>query len=119
MAARLRRLCKVKCPLLKLPDKLEFDCLAGKVYFICVMFNDEVKKMLIQVITSWQVLVVTVVLVIYIFLVNAVARIYHRRPPRQEPIQKAKPAPAEAPAPEAVSTDSDDLGLEEEETEEK
>jgi hypothetical protein len=83
------------------------------------MFSDELKSLLIKVITSWQVIVVTIVLVIYVFLVNYVARLYHRKRPIpmpkpgkkkeasvNDPLVKAPP-----PAPEPAS--GDDLGLEE------
>jgi hypothetical protein len=82
---------------------------AGLFYLPVVflhMFNEEIKKLLIQVISSWQVLTVTAILVIYIFIVNHVARIYHR--PRSSGKQpKVKPA---APA---ASAEHDELGLEE------
>ena len=76
------------------------------------MFNAEIKKMLVQVITSWQVLVVTGVLVVYIFLVNSVARIYHRRP-RQPSMPKVKSKPSEAPSSVVTPSNSDELDLEE------
>jgi len=79
------------------------------------MFSDEIKNMLIQVITSWQVIAVTVVLLIYVSLVKSVARLNSRkfRPPPMPKMKKAKAAPAPAPAP-AAHDDSDDIGLEEE-----
>ena len=78
------------------------------------MFSEEIKRLLVQVITSWQVLAVTVVIIIYIFLVNFVARTYHR--PRRLSMprikkRKTSEAPASS-APEAAS-DDDELGLEE------
>ena len=77
------------------------------------MFNAELRRLLVQVITSWQVLAVTVVLVLYIFLVNYVARLYHkRRPPRERPAEKAQMPE------EAAQNEADELGLEEEEAEE-
>ena len=72
------------------------------------MFSDELKKLLVQVITSWQVLAVTVVLVIYVFLINYVARMHYR--PRQLPMPKAKKDSSKAPSP---ASDADELGLEE------
>ena len=77
------------------------------------MFSDEVKNMLIEVISSWQVLAVTGVLVIYIFIVNSVARIYRRRSPKwpKEKAAAAQAAPVPAPAP---TSETDELGLEEE-----
>jgi flagellar biosynthesis/type III secretory pathway M-ring protein FliF/YscJ len=62
------------------------------------MFSDELKKMLIQVISSWQVLAVTGVLVVYIFLVNYVAKLYHRRRPKPLPASKKEEAQALAPS---------------------
>jgi len=74
------------------------------------MFGEEVKKLLIQVLGSWQVLVVSVVLVIYIFIVNYAARTHHKsRRPYRPPKYKAKEVVPEAPAP----SDNDELGLEE------
>jgi hypothetical protein len=72
------------------------------------MFSDEVKKLFFQVITSWQVIVVTVVLVIYISIVNSVARLNRRRPRKIARMPKKKPEASAAP-----SGDDDDLGLEE------
>ena len=78
------------------------------------MFSAEIRSLLAEVITSWQVLAVTGVLIIYIFLVNYVARIHQR--PRHFSMpgikkSKAKKAPVPS-APEPVS-DDDELGLEE------
>ena len=79
------------------------------------MFSNEVKKMLLEVITSWQVITVTVVLIIYIFIVNSVARLYRRSRPREiPPIPKEKPEGSTGPSAPAPSAD-DDLGLEEKE----
>jgi len=78
------------------------------------MFSEEVRKLLVEVITSWQVLAVTVILIVYIFLVNYVARLYHRRR-RQPPMPKVKPmkqVTQEASADKAHS-ETDELGLEE------
>jgi hypothetical protein len=74
------------------------------------MFSEEVRKLLIQVISSWQVLAVTVVLVIYISLVNRAAKMNQRRrpPPARKEKQKAQ---------ETVVSGTDDLGLVEKEPE--
>ena len=81
------------------------------------MFSEELRNLLIQVITSWQVLAVTVVLVLYVFLINYVSRSYYRRRSRS-PVAKVKTRvksePPKVPPPE----ESDDLGLEEEPLEE-
>ena len=78
------------------------------------MFNAEVRKLLIEVISSWQVWVVTVVLVLYVFLVNYVARLYHRPSGFGFPSRsKSKPEAA------AAGPEVDELGLEEEPTPKK
>ena len=78
------------------------------------MFSEEIRSLLAQVITSWQVLAVTGVLIIYILLVNSVARLYHRRRHRHVPMTRTKKGTAKPPDAPDMS-DSDDLGLEEEE----
>jgi len=72
------------------------------------MFNEEIRKLLIQVISSWQIIAVTLVLIVYIFIINRVANLKQRRP-KKDIIPKVKKA-KKAPAHEA----SDELGLEEE-----
>ena len=52
------------------------------------MFSGEIRSMLVEVITSWQVIVVTVVLVIYITIVKSVGRTHHHIP--RPVIPKAK-----------------------------
>ncbi|MCL2231646.1 MAG: hypothetical protein FWB99_01040 [Treponema sp.] len=76
------------------------------------MFSGEIRQLLVQVITSWQVLAATVVLVIYASLVSYVARMRDRpnRPSRIK--RKGKiTKPQFTSAPEIVS-DDEDLGLE-------
>ena len=70
------------------------------------------KDMLIQVISSWQVLAVTLVLVIYFSIVNYVARVYLRSPRRSSKKPRRSKVRAEAPAAPGPS-ETDDLGLEE------
>ena len=79
------------------------------------MFNHELRQILIQVISSWQVLAVTIVLIIYIFIVNRVASLYRRRPrpPKMPKIKKIKPEKTDEKA--APGAKSDDLELDEEE----
>jgi len=96
------------------------DCFINPVYSGSEskkhMVSDELKKLLFQVISSWQVLAVTGILIIYIFIVNNVARIYHRRPRKltlPKRIKPAKPEPSAEADPEAP--ESDDLDLEEKE----
>ena len=73
-----------------------------------------------QVLTSWQVIAVTLAILIYISIVNHASRSYHR--PREKKklklnFKKKKEAPAAAPIgdPEdnVVDDSNDDLGLEE------
>jgi heme/copper-type cytochrome/quinol oxidase subunit 2 len=79
------------------------------------MFSREIFDLLIQVVTSWQVIAVTVAVVLYIFLVSYVARLYHRPrsvsifPSKPKKVKEKKAAAAEGPE---VST-NDELGLEE------
>ena len=77
------------------------------------MFSEELRNLLLKVISSWQVLAVTVVLVAYVFLIQFVARSYHRRRVRQPSTPKIKVK--KEPAKMVVPQESDDLGLEEEE----
>jgi len=77
------------------------------------MFSNKLTELFFQVITSWQVIAVTIALVLFIYLVNYVARSYHR--PRF--VSKSKPkkkkaaaaTPAEKPAEqEDTETESDE-----------
>lgn len=76
------------------------------------MFSEEVRRLLIQVITSWQVLAVTVILIIYFCIVSYVARVYYRRPRRPAAFSGG----AEK-SEDFVTSESDDLGLEEQTSE--
>jgi len=77
------------------------------------MFNEEVRRLLVQVVSSWQVWVVTIVLVLYISVVNRVSKIYYKTKRRDPPKAKAKAQTPKTPAP----TENDELGLEEQSTE--
>lgn len=75
------------------------------------MFSDELKELLIQVITSWQVLAVTGAVILYSLLVSYVARLYHRpRVAKPSTARKAKTVAKSAPE----VSDDDDLGIDEE-----
>ena len=56
------------------------------------MSSGDLTALLLQVIKSWQVIAISVALVLYMFLVNYVARTYHR--PRS--VSKSKPRKAKA-----------------------
>ena len=77
------------------------------------MFSDEVRRMLLQVITSWQVIAITVVLIIYISIVNYAARLSNQNPRGSNislgPKIKNKAKKAKTPASPPV-TDELDLG---------
>jgi len=82
------------------------------------MFSGEVMELLVQVITSWQVIAVTVALVLYIRIVTYVAK--DRQGPhylirekiRRRRAQKAPPGPEEVVAAPGASV-NEELGLEE------
>jgi hypothetical protein len=78
------------------------------------MLSKEIREMLIRVISSWQVIAASLVVILYFFLVNYVARLSYRRrrPPRDVNTPKGKKS---APAQEAFSAEdtNDELGLEE------
>jgi hypothetical protein len=75
------------------------------------MFSEELRELLILVITSREVIGVTVVLILYLFLVFYVARPYHR--PRVSAPRGKKPKKSAPAAAGPAVTSEDDLGLEE------
>jgi hypothetical protein len=75
------------------------------------MFSSEVRRMLLQVITSWQVIAVTIVLVIYLFIVNYVARL-NKRSSRGSLIPKNKKKEKKAKGSASPATGDLDLGEE-------
>ncbi|MDR2314239.1 MAG: hypothetical protein LBE02_06865 [Spirochaetaceae bacterium] len=80
------------------------------------MFSKEIFSFLIKVITSWEVIVVTVVLILYFTLVFYVARLYHYSPGLSfgSKPKRAKKTGAAAKTPIPQGTEDDDLGIEEE-----
>jgi len=80
------------------------------------MFPEDTLEIFIHVIKSWQVIVVSVILVFYVFLINFTARTYHRprfvsnskpKKPKREATVKVKPKE------KSVPDNSDEaLGLE-------
>ena len=77
------------------------------------MFSAEIRKLLLEVITSWQIIAVSVVLVIYILIINNVARIYHSGPRRSRRRKARKKDIPAAPGP----SDGDELGLDDDKKE--
>jgi hypothetical protein len=68
------------------------------------MFSEELMTILTQVITTREVWIMVAALVAFMFLVNYVARSYHR--PRS--VSKSKPKKAKAAAP-VMQNDADDV----------
>ena len=81
------------------------------------MLQNEVVNLLIQVIKNWQVLAITIALVLYMALVNYVARTYHQ--PRFVSKTKPRKSKSKAKAKSSASAITEDvdsnaaLGLEE------
>jgi hypothetical protein len=76
------------------------------------VFSKELRELIFSVLTSWQVIVITLGIVIYIAIVNSVAQLYHSARPNEPKDSKPKKnKKAEEPAEEAAGTD--ELGLEE------
>jgi hypothetical protein len=71
----------------------------------------ELKELVFKVITSWQVLTVTAVLIAYVFLVQYVSRLYRRGKPIPMPKVGKKTKHEDNAGPETGG--DDDLGLEE------
>jgi flagellar biosynthesis/type III secretory pathway M-ring protein FliF/YscJ len=78
------------------------------------MFKPEMLKLLAGVISSWQVIAVTIALVFYFMLVFYVARPHHRSGAFSLVPKKKKQKPEKVPETEISEEESDDLGLEEE-----
>jgi hypothetical protein len=83
------------------------------------MVSKELIALLVEVISSWQVIVITIVIFLYFSLVSYVARLY-RRPrfssmfPAKPKSEKQKASRAESESAEADESADDELGLEEE-----
>jgi hypothetical protein len=75
------------------------------------MFSGNFFAIALQVIRSWQVIVVTVAIVLYISLVSYVAKTYNKRRPHPPKPNKENAA---AKGEDISDTDDDELGLEEE-----
>ncbi|MDR2758057.1 MAG: hypothetical protein LBB78_01615 [Spirochaetaceae bacterium] len=73
------------------------------------------RDLIFKVVTSWQVIVVTVVLVIYCFLVNAAARLNNKTKIKLPSLPKKnnRILPPSQPPSERGGDNTDELGLEE------
>jgi hypothetical protein len=81
------------------------------------MFSEEMISILKGVFTSWQVIAVTIAVVLYLFLITYVANLSRRRSFSMRPakVKKKKAAPAAESTPESSeASDNEELGLEEE-----
>jgi hypothetical protein len=79
-----------------------------------MMFKPEVLKLFAGVISSWQVIAVTIALVLYFMLVSYVARLYHKPKAFSFTSRKKKQKPEKVPETGISQEENDDLGLEEE-----
>ena len=85
------------------------------------MISKELMALLVQIISSWQVIAVTIVIVVYFSLVSFVAQVYQQprfvRALSSRKKKKKKKDESAAPVPAAESgtgdVSNDDLGLEE------
>jgi hypothetical protein len=75
------------------------------------LFSKELTSLIVSVLSSWQVLAVTLGLVVYIALVFNVARLYHKARPKPPRGKRSKKEKNEDEA--AETADTDELGLEE------
>jgi hypothetical protein len=82
------------------------------------MFSEEFLEVLFQIITSWQVIAISVAILIYLSLVSYVAKAHHTPRVKRVKVKKEKNEAVLAAAPEESadsggSNSNDDLGLEE------
>ncbi|MDR1249682.1 MAG: hypothetical protein LBK63_10300 [Treponema sp.] len=73
------------------------------------MFSDELTSLIVRVVTSWQVIAVTLGIVVYIAIVSNVARLY--RSARPKPPKAKKPGKEKKTKTVAEDEDMDELGL--------
>jgi hypothetical protein len=86
------------------------------------MFSGELRELILQVLTSWQVLAATVVVFFYFFLVNYVARfrrsrftVFSSKPAKKKKEKQTASVSEDEDAGIAEETSNDELGLEESE----
>jgi flagellar biosynthesis/type III secretory pathway M-ring protein FliF/YscJ len=78
-----------------------------------MMFKPEILRLFAGVISSWQVIVVIIALVLYLMLVFYVARLYRRPKTFSLASKQKKQKPVKTPETEINEEENDDLGLEE------
>ena len=74
------------------------------------MFSAELKELIGRVLTSWQVIVVTVGIIIYIFIVSSAAQLYRSARPKVTKGPKGAKPKKEKKSKE-VTEDTDELAL--------
>ena len=74
------------------------------------MFSKELTEVIIGVLTSWQVIAITLGIIIYIAIVSSVARLYHTARPKEPKGKKMKAEPKAAESP-VEAGEADELGL--------
>jgi hypothetical protein len=70
------------------------------------MFKDEVFELMKQVITSWEVIAVSIVLILFMNIVLHTAKAYHRPKVKRVKVKKEKPA-APLPEPEVMEDENE------------
>jgi Co/Zn/Cd efflux system component len=73
------------------------------------LFPKELNELIVDVLTSWEVLVVTVGIIVYVFIVSSVARLY--RSARSKPPKEKKPKKEKKDEVVEEAGETDDLGL--------
>ena len=74
------------------------------------MFSEEMKSVLVQVITSWQVIITTLVILIFIAIINRAARSHYLR---KTPPPEVKPTKGKKEEAKEDKVDDSELHLEE------
>jgi len=80
------------------------------------MFPGGIFELLKQVVSSWEVIAVTLAFIISVFIINYAARVHHRRPKvKKAPVikTKTKSKPEGGKKKSSSSQSNDELGLEE------
>jgi hypothetical protein len=78
------------------------------------VFSGDFFAIALQVIRSWQVIFISVAVVIYIFLVSYVAKMYNSHRSRTPTVKKGKAEAVVETVEDGDGSDNDELGLEEE-----
>ncbi|MDR2738451.1 MAG: hypothetical protein LBB68_01260 [Treponema sp.] len=74
-----------------------------------MLFSKELNELIVDVLTSWQVLVVTVGIIIYVFIVSSVVQLYRSARPKSP--KKKKPKKEKKAEAVEEAGEMDDLGL--------